>query len=180
MQQFKRFIPLIAFSAFGLLLWWALTSERDIQAIPSPLIDRSVPTFELPSLHSSEVQLNNSIFEGRVSLLNFWGSWCVVCIDEHPFLNQLAEQGVDIIGVNYDDTDSDALAWLEQRGNPYTDVLAERNGQFVIDLGVYGAPETFLVDKSGIIRYKHVGQLTPELWAAEIEPLYKKLISEVP
>ncbi|UTW45560.1 DsbE family thiol:disulfide interchange protein [bacterium SCSIO 12696] len=174
----KRFFPLLAFAVFSLLLWWGLNSDRDIHEIKSPLINKAVPAFQLPLLYSPSDTADNSQLEGKVSLLNFWGSWCYVCIQEHPFLTHLAENGVHLVGVNYRDERENALEWLEEHGNPFNQVWADAEGRFAIDMGVYAAPETYLVDKQGVIRYKRIGMVTPEIWQQEMEPIYRQLVAE--
>ena len=139
-MQFKRFVPLLGFVAFGLLLWWGLNSNRDIREIPSPLVGKPVPAFQLPLLDKPGQQLGNAEFAGQVVLLNFWGSWCAVCVQEHPYLQQLADQGVSIVGINYRDDTEDAREWLQKYGNPYSRVLVDREGDFAIDLGVLRRP----------------------------------------
>ncbi|MCV6605526.1 MAG: DsbE family thiol:disulfide interchange protein [Porticoccaceae bacterium] len=178
MPLFKRFIPLLVFVLFGTLLWWGLNSDRDIHAIESPLIDKPVPRFQLPLLYQPQQMADNSRLQGQVTLLNFWGSWCYVCIQEHPFLTELASRGVALVGVNYRDQRDDALEWLQQHGNPYRQVWADSDGRFAIDMGVYGAPETYLVDKQGMIRYKRVGLVDQKIWRDEIEPIYRRLLAE--
>ena len=177
-MPFKRFLPLIGFVVFGLLLWWALDDSRDLHEIPSPLIGKVVPPFQLPLLGAPAQQVDNARLMGDVTLLNFWGSWCFVCVQEHPFLQQLADKGVRIVGVNYRDDPDDAKQWLEKHGDPYQQVIVDAEGRLAIDLGVYGAPETFLVDKQGMVRYKRVGLVNAEIWRRDIEPLYKQLLQE--
>lgn len=174
----KRFIPLLVFVVFASLLGWGLNSDRDIHAIQSPLIDKPVPPFSLPLLYVPQQRAANNQLQGRVSLVNFWGSWCYVCTLEHPFLTQLAEQGVYLVGVNYRDEPHNAREWLQEHGNPFEQVWADSNGKFAIDMGVYAAPETYLVDKQGVIRYKHIGRLDQQVWQEEIEPLYQRLLDE--
>lgn len=173
-----RFIPLAVFAALaGVLLWALLDPERDPQEIPTPLLGKSVPAFKLPLLYESKRLVDNQLLQGQVTLLNVWGSWCVACLQEHPFLVELAAKGVRLVGVNYGDEEASALEWLEQHGNPYESVIVDSDGSFGIDLGVYGAPETYLVDKQGVIRYKRVGIISPDLWRTEIEPLYRQLVN---
>ncbi|MDM3869777.1 DsbE family thiol:disulfide interchange protein [Porticoccus sp. W117] len=177
-MQVKRFIPLLAFAVFALLLWWGLNSNRDIHAINSPLIDKPVPQFQLPLLFNPQQSADKSELTGEVTLLNFWGSWCYVCIQEHPFLTELASQGVNLVGVNYRDQRADALEWLGEHGNPFSQVWADSDGRFAIDMGVYAAPETYLVDKQGVIRYKRIGLINQLVWQQEMEPLYRQLMAE--
>ena len=177
-MQPKRFIPLICFVVFTSFFWWALDESRDIIEIPTPLIGKKVAPFQLPLLDNPAQQMGNEQLQGQVTLLNFWGSWCFVCVQEHPLLRQLASQGVNILGINYRDDRNDAREWLEKHGNPYQQVLADSDGRFAIELGVYGAPETYLVDKNGTIRYKQVGIVNTAIWRDEIEPLYRQLLSE--
>lgn len=173
-----RWIPLGIFGLLALLLaagvW--LSRNPDREALPSPLIGKPTPAFALPVLHEPTRIVRPVDLAGAPYLMNVWGSWCPACRDEHPVLTRFAEtRRVRVIGYNWKDTPEDALRWLEQFGNPYWLVLADEEGSSAIDWGIYGAPETFLVDAQGRIRWKHVGPLTDEIVARDIEPLLAQL-----
>ena len=162
------FIVLVAFLAIGLNL-----NPREV---PSPLIDKPAPAFSLPRLDAPEQQMALGDLKGKVWLLNVWASWCVACRIEHPVLVDLAKSGaVPIYGLNYKDKRDDALAWLAKHGDPYLVSLSDTQGLVGIDFGVYGVPETFVIDKTGTIRLKHIGPVTPEVLRDTIQPLVKKL-----
>lgn len=170
----KYLVPLIMFVALGLLLAYGL--NLDPRRIPSPLIGKPVPEFDLPSVTDPAHKVSRDSLLGRVYLLNVWASWCVACREEHPFLVVLNERkAVPIIGLNYKDTRPDALQWLSSMGDPYETSISDTDGRVGINLGVYGVPETFVVDKKGIIRYKQIGPLTPEAWEKKIAPLIRQL-----
>lgn len=171
----KKYIaPLILFVLLGLLLAYGL--NLDPRKIPSPLIGKSLPSFSLATLADPARQVSRDELKGRVYLLNVWASWCVACRQEHPLLNELARnKAVPIIGLNYKDKREDALGWLGSLGNPYELSLTDTDGRLGIDLGVYGVPETFLIDKEGVIRYKHIGPITPEAWEQKLAPLIREL-----
>jgi cytochrome c biogenesis protein CcmG/thiol:disulfide interchange protein DsbE len=139
--------------------------------IPSPLIDKPVPAFDLPVLGKAGERMTAESFLGKPYVVNFWGSWCVTCRVEHPVITQLARMGVvDVVGLNFRDEEQDALAWLRRFGDPYSVSLMDFDGRTSIDFGVYAAPETFLVDPSGKIVFKHLGQMTMEVIETEILP----------
>jgi len=154
----KRFAPLIVFAALVVVLYLGLWLNPRL--VPSPLINKPVPTFTLPLLNRPGDFVSNKDFLGRVTLLNVWASWCFVCREEHKTVKKLSRQGYRIIGFNYKDKPADAKAWLRRLGNPYKEVISDIKGQVAINFGVYGAPETFLIDKQGIIRYKVIGSLS--------------------
>lgn len=167
-------IPLILFAA--LITFLGIGLNRDPKYVPSPLIGKPLPTFSLPELENPENITSNETLKGQVSLLNVWASWCVACRIEHPFLMQLAEQNtLPIYGFNYRDQRDNALRWLDRHGNPYRLNAHDLTGRAGIDLGVYGAPETFLIDKQGKIAYKQIGPITPEVWQETLAPLIEKL-----
>ena len=171
----KKFaVPLIIFAALGLLLAYGL--NLDPRKIPSPLIGKSLPAFSLPTVADPARKVGRDDMLGRVYLLNVWASWCVACRQEHPFLNELARNKVvPIIGLNYKDKREDALGWLRSLGNPYELSLSDTDGRLGIDLGVYGVPETFVIDKQGVIRYKQIGPITPEAWEKELLPRIREI-----
>lgn len=169
----KALIPLGIFVALIALLGIGLTLNP--REIPSPLIDKPAPAFALPQL-KKDVKLTLDDMRGQVWLLNVWASWCVACREEHPVLNDFAKRGVlPVIGLNYKDKHDEALAWLEEHGDPYTTSIVDADGRVGIDYGVYGVPETFLIDGNGRIRYKFIGPLTPEAIERELMPRIKGL-----
>ena len=153
----RRFMPLIVFVALVALLAIGLTLNPRL--VPSPLIDKPAPEFELPLL-LKEGSFSKKDLMGHVTLVNVWASWCFACRQEHEVVKQLGRKGVRIIGFNYKDEPDDAKAWLARLGNPYQSIVADRDGRIAIDWGVYGAPETFLIDPQGIIRHKVIGPLS--------------------
>jgi cytochrome c biogenesis protein CcmG/thiol:disulfide interchange protein DsbE len=162
------FVVLLAFLFVGLRL--------DPREVPSPLINKPAPAFELPRLHEPEKTLSQKDLLGKVWLLNVWASWCVSCRQEHPLLVEFSRRNVvPIYGLNYKDAPKDALAWLKQFGDPYTSSIQDRDGRVGIDFGVYGVPETFVIDKKGVIRYKQIGPITTEALNGKILPLLKEL-----
>ena len=170
----SRWLPLAVFGALALLLaagvWMSRKPNRE--ALPSPLVGKPTPEFALPSLHEPSRIVRAADLRGAPYLLNVWGSWCPACRDEHPVLTRFAEtRRVRVVGFNWKDTREDALRWLEQFGNPYWLVIADEEGSSAIDFGIYGAPETFLVDAQGRVRWKHVGPLTEAIVRDELMPL---------
>ena len=162
------FIVLALFLAVGLRL--------DPREVPSPLIDKPAPAFTAPLLSKPDVTMGKQDLAGKVWLLNVWASWCVACRDEHPVLVDFAKRGVvPVYGLNYKDQRPAAFSWLRQGGNPYVDSFFDADGRIGIDYGVYGVPETFVIDRQGVVRYKHIGALTPEVLHDKIEPLIRKL-----
>ncbi|STQ91603.1 DsbE family thiol:disulfide interchange protein [Iodobacter fluviatilis] len=168
----KRFAPLIIFAALALLLAAGLTLNP--REIPSVLIGKPAPQFKLDRLDATG-QFSPASLKGQAWLLNVWASWCSACIQEHPVLNSIAsEHKVTIVGLAYKDLDMDAKQWLQSRGNPYNIVVADRDGRVGIDYGVYGVPETFVIDKNGHIAYKHIGAVTPDIFKNILLPELQK------
>jgi cytochrome c biogenesis protein CcmG/thiol:disulfide interchange protein DsbE len=170
----RRLIPLLLFAGLAVLLYAGvkMNSGRDVSAIPSPLIGKSMPSFSLPVLGDPSRRVSQVELTGKPFLLNVWGSWCPTCRDEQAQMTALSLSGkIRVIGYNYKDAPTDAQHWLEEFGNPFEFVITDEDGQAALDWGIYGAPETFLVDAAGIVRWKHVGPVTDELIAAEIDPL---------
>jgi len=166
--------PLAVFAAIAGAFAVGLT--RDPSAIPSALIDRPLPEFDLPPIQGFQQGLASADLKGEVSLLNVFGSWCVSCHIEHPVLMQLAASGaVPIRGLNWKDKPGDGAAWLARLGNPYDRIGDDPEGRVIFDLGVTGAPETFVIDKEGRVRYKHTGPITPEVWEKTLRPLIEEL-----
>ena len=175
----SRLLPLLAFVALVVLLVVGLKISDKKTQIPSPLIDKPVPAFDLPVLANPAQQMSNESFLGKPYLVNFWGSWCVTCRAEHPVVTDLAKlKAVYIIGMNFRDESEDAITWLQRWGNPYDVSLIDYDGRTSIDFGVYAAPETFLVDPSGTIVFKHLGQLTWDIVETEILPRVASMESE--
>jgi len=174
MQRFKLFIPLILFVILALVFYIMLSKDYNPQDLPSALLDKKVPAFELTELISQKTITENDLPK-TAYLLNVWATWCISCRVEHPFLNKLQQEGVSIVGIDYKDDADKAIKWLEDLHNPYDTVVFDENGKLGLDLGVYGAPETFLVDKNGLIHYKHVGVVDERVWSETLGPLYTKL-----
>jgi cytochrome c biogenesis protein CcmG/thiol:disulfide interchange protein DsbE len=174
MKRFWFLLPLAAFFALAVIL--AVGLRLDPHEVPSPLIDKPAPKFALPRLDDAAQTIRLEDMRGKVWLLNVWASWCVACREEHPLLVEYSKKhSVPIYGLNYKDQRADANAWLARFGNPYDASLFDNEGRVGIDFGVYGVPETFVIDKAGVVRMKHIGPLTPEVIAKEIEPMVKKL-----
>ncbi|MCC6869018.1 MAG: DsbE family thiol:disulfide interchange protein [Burkholderiales bacterium] len=172
--RLRLVLPLVVFLALVVLLWVGLS--RDPREVPSPLIGKPAPTFTLPLLHAEGKTLGTADMTGQVWLLNVWASWCVSCRIEHPLLVELAKANVvPVIGLNYKDKRADGLAWLAEHGDPYRHSVVDADGRVGIDWGVYGVPETFVVDKAGIIRYKQIGPVTKESLEKTILPLVREL-----
>ena len=171
----NRFVlPLALF--VGLVVFLAIGLGRDPHEVPSPLINKPAPAFQLPQLHESTKTFSAQEMRGKVWLLNVWASWCVSCREEHPLLLDFARSGeVPLYGLNYKDQRNDAIAWLNELGNPYLVSAADLDGRVGIDYGVYGAPETYLIDREGVIRFKHVGPLTPDVIQGKVLPLARDL-----
>jgi len=170
----RYLIPLVLFVV--LVIFLAIGLGRDPHEVPSPLIGKAAPTFQLPQLKDPGKSFSAQQMRGKVWLLNVWASWCVSCREEHPLLLDYARSAaVPIYGLNYKDKREDALDWLEQLGDPYVLSAADEDGRVAIDYGVYGAPETYLIDRDGVIRFKQVGAVTPEIWERKILPLVKDL-----
>jgi cytochrome c biogenesis protein CcmG, thiol:disulfide interchange protein DsbE len=164
------FIVLVVFLAIGL--------DLKPREVPSPLIDKPAPAFSLSRLDDPARAIGLQDLRGQVWLLNVWASWCVACLEEHPVLVEFSRSGgVPIYGLNYKDKRQDAAAWLGRHGNPYTASIVDGDGRVGIDYGVYGVPETFVIDKQGVIRYKHIGPVNREVLDRTIMPLVRKLQS---
>lgn len=165
---FGLFIVVVGFLAVGLTL-----NPREL---PSPLVGKMAPEFSLPQLHDQEKVISSNDLKGQVWLLNFWASWCGGCKDEHPVLIRLAQSGaVPIYGMDYKDERREALTWLKEWGNPYSIVAVDQLGRVGINFGVYGVPETYVIDKAGVIRYKQIGPLREDILEKKILPLVKEL-----
>ncbi len=174
MKALRLLLPLGIFVVLVVFLWVGLS--RDPREVPSPLIDKPAPAFQLAQLHAPDKQLSLADMKGQVWLLNVWASWCVSCRVEHPLLMELAKANlVPMVGLNYKDKNELGLAWLRQNGDPYTMSVVDADGRVGIDYGVYGVPETFVIDKNGVIRYKQIGPVTTEALEKKIIPLVREL-----
>ncbi|MEN8214007.1 MAG: DsbE family thiol:disulfide interchange protein [Pseudomonadota bacterium] len=177
MKSMRYLLPLLIFTALVALLLKGL--GQDPKLVTSPLIDKPIPHFSLPELLDSTKRVEPEQFRGKVWLLNVWGSWCPECWREHGFLEELAKgHGLTVVGLNWRDETADAVSMLRQAGNPYTAIGVDPETTAVLDLGVYGAPESYLIDKKGVIRFKQVGAVTAALWEEELAPLIKRLEGE--
>ncbi len=177
MVRYLRYLaPLAIFALLVAFLYRGLS--LDPKLVPSPLVGKPIPAFTLTRLDNPAVTISDADFRGKVTLLNVWATWCVSCRREHETLVQLAKTGqVDIYGLNYKDNREDANRWLSRLGNPYVANAFDSDGRVGIDWGVYGAPETFIIDREGIIRHKHIGPLTIDIINDEILPMVAKLKS---
>jgi cytochrome c biogenesis protein CcmG/thiol:disulfide interchange protein DsbE len=157
----------------GIVLYTGI--GKDSSALESELVGKPVPMFELASLEDASVALGPELFKGQVSLMNVWGTWCPACRDEHDDLVWLArDKGVRIVGLNYKDTRARAIEWLDTLGDPYQVNIYDPEGRLGYDMGVYGAPETFVIDKEGIVRYRHVGVVNEKVWDNTLAPLVRE------
>lgn len=181
-QRWSRALYLLPVAAFiGLVAAVGIGLGRDPKSVPSPLIGKPVPVFSLPPVEGRTLGLSSGDLHGQVSLVNVFASWCVACREEHPLLMRLKEQGtVPVDGIDYKDKPADAAHWLEAMGDPYTRTGADANGRVAIDWGVYGVPETFVVDRSGHIALKQIGPITPEILDQTILPMVARLRAPAP
>ena len=174
MKRLLFILPIIAFVGLAGFLGYGLT--QDPKELPSQLIDRPLPEFALPGIDGPD--LASASFRGEPRLLNVWASWCAACPQEHPVLERIAQEGFPVYGIAWKDKPDDSRAFLARFGNPYAGLGADQSGRTAIDLGVTGAPETFVVDKKGRVRFKIVGPISPEQWEGEIKPLMQQLRAE--
>ena len=173
-RHLRYLVPLAIFAVLVAFLYRGLS--LDPKLVPSPLVGKPAPAFSLTRLEDPDATITEADLKGKVSLLNIWATWCVSCRAEHEVLVRLAKTGkVDIYGLNYKDDRAQALRWLQQLGNPYVTNAFDEDGRVGIDWGVYGAPETFIIDRQGIIRHKHIGPLTDQIVRDEILPLVTQL-----
>ena len=173
----RKLIPLAVFLVMALFLGIGLT--LDPKKLPSPLIDKPLPVFSLPRLLEPARQLGSADLKDDVVLLNVWASWCASCRIEHPwFVKASKQQLIPIYGLNYKDSRKEGTQWLQQLGNPYIASGFDESGDVGIELGVYGVPETFLIDRLGVVRYKHVGPVTEAVWQQELKPRVDALRQE--
>jgi len=174
MRHWRYLLPLLVFAVLVVFLGRGLM--LDPREVPSPLIDKPAPDFSLSQLDDAAASFSPRDMRGKVWLLNVWASWCVSCRQEHPLLVALSrEKIVPIYGLNYKDKRADALNWLQTLGNPYTLSVYDVDGRIGMDYGVYGVPETYLIDKQGVIRYKQIGPVSSEVLKNKILPLVKEL-----
>jgi cytochrome c biogenesis protein CcmG, thiol:disulfide interchange protein DsbE len=160
----------------ALLALLALGLQLNPREVPSPLIGKPAPAFELPLLGEPDQRFSEKTMLGKVWVLNVWASWCPPCLVEHPVVSQMSRSGLaPVVGLNYKDTREEALPWLKRNGNPFQVVVFDANGRIGIDYGVYGVPETYVIDRKGVIRYKHIGPLNAEVVQKRIEPMLKEL-----
>ena len=168
----------IAWTIMGFALLVALLAaglRLDPREVPSPLIGKPAPAFELPLLAAPGKTFSQKEMAGKVWIMNVWASWCPPCLVEHPVITQLARSGIPVIGLNYKDRREDAMPWLARNGDPFQLTVFDASGRIGIDYGVYGVPETYVIDQKGVIRLKHVGPVTPEVAEKKIGPLVKEL-----
>ena len=174
-DRLPLFAPLLVFAVLAVVFMSLskrqLVGDYDPSELPSALLGKPVPEFSLPDLHDAERLHGHAAINGKGTLLNVWATWCVACRVEHPYLNTLRERGIRIIGVNYKDDRPAAIEWLQRLGDPYAFSVFDDRGDFGLALGVYGAPETYVVDEQGIVRYRHVGILDQRVWDRHIQPL---------
>jgi cytochrome c biogenesis protein CcmG/thiol:disulfide interchange protein DsbE len=182
MKRNVLYIPLALFLMLAALLMWQLVRNADgddPMRLESALIGKPVPVFRLESLDiPGKIYNQAALTDGKPLLLNVWATWCPTCRAEHAFLNSLSAQGIRVVGMNYKDDRAKAIRWLNELGNPYAMSLFDGDGMLGLDLGVYGAPETFLIDGKGIIRYRHAGDLNTRVWQQELKPLWDKYSRE--
>jgi cytochrome c biogenesis protein CcmG/thiol:disulfide interchange protein DsbE len=174
MKVLKYLVPLALFGAVVGFLGMGLGLNP--REVPSPLIGKPAPGFTLARLDDTTQKISREDLLGKVWMLNVWASWCAPCREEHPLVIDIARRGlVPVYGLNYKDTAAAANTWLTRLGNPYTATLVDADGRVGIDFGVYGVPETFIIDKQGVVRMKHTGPITPDVLRTRIEPLLKEL-----
>jgi cytochrome c biogenesis protein CcmG, thiol:disulfide interchange protein DsbE len=177
MKRYLPLIPVVLFAVFAAAMYFGL--KNDPRALPSVVVNKPMPPFSLAPVLPGQPGLAKTDLIGRVSLVNVFGSWCGVCVEEHPTLLDLsARKAVAIYGVDWKDSPAEGAAWLNERGNPFTRVGSDQAGRLALDLGVSGAPETFVVDKHGQVRFKQVGAITPDVWRDTLGPLVAKLEGE--
>ena len=176
MKRLLFILPVIAFAGLAAFLGFGLT--QDPKELPSQLIDRPLPEFALPGIVEGGPGLASASFKGEPRLLNVWASWCAACPQEHPVLERIAQEGFPVYGIAWKDKPEDSRAFLARYGDPYSGMGSDFPGRTAIDLGVTGAPETFVVDKKGRVRFKQIGPISPEVWEGQIRPLMQKLRAE--
>jgi cytochrome c biogenesis protein CcmG/thiol:disulfide interchange protein DsbE len=173
MSRLKLFIPLIIFAVLAIFFWRGLS--LDPTSMPSALIDKPMPVFSLPTVKDANQIITQDDLKGEVALVNVWATWCIACRVEHPYLVKLANQGVKVVGINYKDDVQEAQKWLKNLHDPYVYSIVDADGRLGINLGVFGAPETYVVDRQGVIRYKHVGVVDDRVWTENLKPIFDSL-----
>jgi len=175
LKKIKTLFPLLLFIVIALFLWKGL--DLNPHRIPSPLIGKAFPSFHAESLQNPDKKITQDDFKGKVTLLNVFATWCYSCRAEHAVLMDVHRQNdqINFIGLDYKDERTDALQWLKQLGNPYANIIFDPHGKLALDLGVYGTPETYVIDEKGIIRYKHIGPLSPDDWQEKVLPVIQRL-----
>ena len=168
MKRGRFFVPLGVFAALAVVLYFGFTL-RDARILPSALLDRPFPAFDLPVL-GGDFRATETVLQGDIRLVNVWATWCPTCLAEHEQLKRIRSTGIQIVGINYKDEPAEAEAWLRRHGDPYAFSIVDAAGDLGVDLGVYGAPETFLVDSGGVIRLKHVGDVNEAVWREILAP----------
>ena len=175
MKRWMLLVPLVLFLGMAAFLYQGL--YKDPSELPSALIDKPFPEFSLPATQGGRT-LTRADLLGKPALVNVWGTWCISCRVEHPVLTRLAQQGVRIYGINYKDDNAAAIKWLKDFQNPYQLDISDADGSLGLNLGVYGAPETFLIDAKGVIRHKYVGVIDDVVWREKLASLYQGLVDE--
>src|SRR4051812_43620360 len=176
MRRLLYALPILLLVLFGWLAWRGLAPDRDPSALPSALIGKPVPQFDLPPLESSGAKLANVDIDGKVTVVNFFASWCLPCKAEHPLLFLLTKDyHVPVYGIAFQDQTADTARYIQEMGSPYSKIGLDQNGRTAIDFGVTGVPETFILDKNGVIRYRLAQPIDPDRLAGEIGPLLKSL-----
>lgn len=172
-MNMRYLIPFILFALLILFLWKGL--DRDPHHLESALLNKPLPHFVSDDLLNPQEKISEQSLKGKVSLLNVWATWCAACDDEHEFLMQLASQhNIPIYGLNYKDSPEAARQWLHERGNPFVRIISDPQGTLGINLGVYGAPETFILDAQGVVRFRYVGSITPKSWEEKMMPVIQR------
>lgn len=178
MTRILLFLPLVLFVMLG--AWFAVGLRHDPSRIPSVLIDKPMPAFALPAIEGRDNGLSSEDLGGDIALVNVFASWCIPCAIEHPVLMQIAkDEDIVIAGINWKEKPGDGAAWLKRLGDPYDFIGDDADGRVAIDFGVTGAPETFVIDSRGRIRYKHVGPITEQFWEEDIKPVIAQLRAEM-
>lgn len=177
LKNARVIIPLLIFIIIISFLWQGL--KLNPSTVPSPLISQPAPDFKLPQLFDAKETTSNDDFIGHVTLLNVWATWCHACAEEHEFLLRLStSENLRIVGLNYKDDTSLAIQWLQENGNPYHTVAVDESGNAGINWGVYGIPESFIIDKKGVVRYKHIGPINTTIWEKTLHPLITQFRNE--
>ena len=174
MKKQVLIIPFIIFTAILLIFFYLLVIERDQSKIPSNLIDKNVPKFEAASLLKNKNFVSSEEFGNEIILVNFFATWCKPCRDEHKYIKLFSNRKIRVIGINYKDDSKKTIQWLNNLGNPYSDILIDKNGRIAIDWGAYGIPETFIINSKGIIKYRHIGAITKVIYK-KIDTLIKEI-----